>query len=64
MPNMIDGKRLLTWLNGEYQRIDRDRNNLPKEVRPHITGALIELFYVIDHVERMVNKGGTNGKKD
>ena len=60
----IDGKRLLAWLKSEYNRIDRDKDIWPKEIKNHITGALIELFYVIDHVERMMNKGGTNGKKD
>lgn len=56
----IDGKRLLTWLNKEYQAIYRDRANM----QAYAPGALIELRYVIDHVEKMVNKGGTNGKKD
>ena len=60
MPNMINGKRLLTWLQKEYQVIYRDRASMPA----YAPGALIELRYVIDHVEQIVNKGGSDGKKD
>lgn len=60
MPKMIDGKRLLTWLNKEYQGIYQNR----ADMQAYAPGALIELGYIIDHVEQMVNKGGTNGKKD
>lgn len=56
----IDGDRLLTWLQKEYRAIYRGRENMPG----YATGAMVELRYVIDHVERMMNKGGTNGKKD
>ena len=60
----IDGNRLLTWLKKEQQQIEQDRDNWPEDIRPHILGGLIELCYVIDHVEEMVNKGGSDGKKD
>ena len=62
MPSMINGKRLLTWLQKEYRAIYQSLENTPGYAAA--TGALVELRYVIDHVERMVNKGGINGKKD
>lgn len=64
MPNMIDGKRLLTWLKREYQRTAKGRFEQPDDIQMYITGGLIELTFVIYHVEQMVNKGGTDGKKD
>lgn len=58
---LINGDRLLKWLQKEYRAIYQSLENTPGYAA---TGALVELRYVIDHVERMMNKGGTNGKKD
>ena len=57
---LINGDRLLKWLQKEYQAIYRGRENMPG----YATGAMVELRYVIDHVERMMKKGCTDGKKD
>lgn len=61
MPNMINGKRLLTWLKKEYRATYQSLENTPGYAA---TGALIELRYVIDHVERMMSKGDKDGKKN